>query len=371
MKERIPTRRRLSRRLYLLLGILLIALLAVPGASLYYEYSGGRACARCHEIWQPYMDWHTSTHRNVSCADCHGDLLTLEAGFHLNNIRRLWTHLRNDVPEQIRIKNEEVSRVAERCQKCHQQEFAGWRGGPHSVSYADIFLDQAHNQKRLLIDDCLRCHGLFFEGSIRDLVTPIDTKGPWRLIDPAWAQRPAVPCLTCHQMHREGLPLVKSRLNEHLPGPTQEVYRPSLALFDRRGLLHVSLERLVLPEMRDGARLVKISPDQRQALCYQCHASLAGGEVGSSDDHTPVGVHEGLSCLACHEKHGQKTHASCANCHPRLSNCGLDVETMDTTFKSAQSQHNIHFVKCADCHKRGIPRRRRVGGPVRLATEAH
>ena len=24
---------------------------------------------------------------------------------------------------------------------------------------------------------------------------------------------------------------------------------------------------------------------------------------------------------------------SCANCHPQLSNCGLDVETMDTTFK--------------------------------------
>jgi len=28
---------------------------------------------------------------------------------------------------------------------------------------------------------------------------------------------------------------------------------------------------------------------------------------------------------------------------------------MDTTFFSKQSGHNIHFVKCADCHPKGIP----------------
>jgi len=31
------------------------------------------------------------------------------------------------------------------------------------------------------------------------------------------------------------------------------------------------------------------------------------------------------------------------------------VEKMDTTFASAASQHNIHWVKCADCHQHGIP----------------
>ncbi len=106
------------------------------------------------------------------------------------------------------------------------------------------------------------------------------------------------------------------------------------------------------------ARALLGSPDPRQALCYQCHAPLAGGLVGSGDDRTPVGVHEGLSCLACHLKHGQQTRASCANCHPRLSNCGLDVEKMDTTFLSTASGHNIHFVKCADCHPKGIPHKR-------------
>jgi hypothetical protein len=81
-------------------------------------------------------------------------------------------------------------------------------------------------------------------------------------------------------------------------------------------------------------------------------------QVFSGDDRTPVGVHEGLSCLACHQKHGQTTRASCAACHPRLSNCGLDVETMDTTFKSPQSPHDIHRVACLDCHPQGVPTRK-------------
>jgi len=42
-----------------------------------------------------------------------------------------------------------------------------------------------------------------------------------------------------------------------------------------------------------------------------------------------------------------------------FSNCGLDVETMDTTFKSTASRHNIHFVKCEDCHQSAVPPRRR------------
>jgi hypothetical protein len=113
-----------------------------------------------------------------------------------------------------------------------------------------------------------------------------------------------------------------------------------------------------MPQMREGDRLVKGSPDRRQALCYQCHAPRAGMQVFSGDDRTPVGVHEGLSCLACHQKHGQTTRASCAACHPRLSNCGLDVETMDTTFKSPQSPHDIHRVACLDCHPQGVPTRK-------------
>jgi hypothetical protein len=46
---------------------------------------------------------------------------------------------------------------------------------------------------------------------------------------------------------------------------------------------------------------------------------------------------------------------SCALCHPKLSNCGLDVIKMDTTASSPSSSHNIHRVACRDCHKTGVP----------------
>ena len=108
----------------------------------------------------------------------------------------------------------------------------------------------------------------------------------------------------------------------------------------------VALADLPLPAMREGERQVKISRDPRQALCYQCHAPDATRQVHSGDDRTPLGVHEGLSCYACHENHSMRTRASCATCHPRLSNCGLDVETMDTTFKSTTepAQHSFREV---------------------------
>jgi len=347
------------RRLYTLLGVILVALMVFPGASFYYEYSGGKSCIRCHEIWQPYSDWKSSTHRNVPCSGCHGEVLTLEAGFHVANMRRLVTHLRGQVPEKVRLKDEQLFQTAERCQKCHQQEYANWQAGPHSTTYAKIFLDEKHNTKQLLMDDCLRCHGMHFEGSIQSLVTPIATRGPWKLADPKLANCPAVPCLTCHQMHHEGSPLAKPVPRESVPGANQELVRPSLGLFDRRALAHIPLARLPLPSVREARQLIKISPDQRQALCYQCHAPLATFQVGSGDDRTAIGVHEGLSCFACHSKHQQNTRASCSGCHPRLSNCGLDVEKMDTTFKEPKSRHDIHFVKCLDCHPRGVRRRER------------
>ena len=116
---------------------------------------------------------------------------------------------------------------------------------------------------------------------------------------------------------------------------------------------------LALPAMHEGDRAVKMSPDPRQALCYQCHAPLADTQVHSGDDRTCRSeCTRGCRCFACHDKHKMSTRASCTECHPRLSNCGRDVEKMDTTFFNKQSAHNIHFMKCADCHPKGIPPRK-------------
>jgi hypothetical protein len=39
-----------------------------------------------------------------------------------------------------------------------------------------------------------------------------------------------------------------------------------------------------------------------------------------------------------------------------MSHCGIAVEKMDTTFSNAKSAHNIHWVKCTDCHQHGVPK---------------
>jgi hypothetical protein len=347
-----------ARYLYTAVPAVAALLLLLPASSVYYRSTAGEGCAGCHEIRESYDAWRQSTHRSVSCLACHGDPLTGGIDAHMTDAQRLISHARGRVPEQVRLKGAAVAGMMERCKTCHQQEYADWQAGPHSSTFATFFLDAKHNRARLLMDDCLRCHGAYYEGGIRRLVEPIDTRGPWRIIDPAWAGRPAMPCFACHQIHRPGEPLRKPSQPRPRPATGEEIERPSLALFERRELAHVAATDLPLPAMRDTGGPVKMSTDPRQALCYQCHAPLATRQVGSGDDRTAIGVHEGLSCFACHQKHAQTTRASCSTCHPRLSNCGLDVEKMDTTFLSATSKHNIHFVKCADCHTKGVPKRR-------------
>jgi hypothetical protein len=349
----------LVRRILLVAGLIAIAaLLMVPGTTLYFESGNGTRCTSCHEMQQVFDQWHSSSHRGVGCEKCHGGAFTLDASFHANNMNRAVAHVRGDLPERVEFGNKYVLAMMDRCQTCHRQEYAAWQAGPHSSSFARIFLDKKHNSENMLMDDCLRCHGMYYERGVRDLVAPVDRKGPWRLVPGELANTPSMPCLACHQMHRQGPPLRKTGVEGRVSGPAQEIARPSLAFFDRRTQDYVPVSELPLPAMKEGTRPVRMSRDQRQALCYQCHAPVAAMQVGSGDDRTGIGVHEGISCLACHAQHGQKTRASCASCHPKMSNCGLDVETMDTTFKSASSRHNIHWVKCADCHPKGVPKKK-------------
>src|SRR2546422_11549992 len=98
-----PLHKRILRRLFgswlvATLTLIVVATLVVAAPTVYYERGHGSACASCHEIWQPYTDWHSSPHRKVPCSDCHGNVLTLDAGFHFNNMKRVFTHLRGDVP---------------------------------------------------------------------------------------------------------------------------------------------------------------------------------------------------------------------------------------------------------------------------------
>lgn len=338
----------------------LVACGTIFGASYYYTSQLGKGCASCHEMTTLVGAVHDSAHRSVGCMQCHEASLATK-------LRHVCVHLSGRIPEQIVLREQDVIAMQASCQGCHQHEYASWHAGPHAATFSQIFANPTHNSKRLLMDDCLRCHGMHFQGPIRDLVAPINTLGPWRILPARLADAPTMPCMTCHQVHREDAPL--QRPEKHISLAGQPV-RSSLALYDRRERLHLPAATLAIPQLNDGTHSLQMSQDPRQGICYQCHAPRVpeagseaaakgwGTQAGSGDDRTPMGVHEGLSCRSCHTGHNESAVASCKDCHPKMSNCGRDVEKMDTTFANPASPHNIHWVHCTDCHTKGVPKKK-------------
>jgi hypothetical protein len=341
-------------------SLLLVAFGSIFGASAYYSSERGQGCASCHEMRSYVIEAHDSPHREMNCVECHDASLSAK-------LRHTWVHLTHAWPENIRLREVDVLEMTTNCRRCHQQEYASWQAGPHSAVYTQIFTHPKPDSPLPLMEDCLRCHGMYFGGSIRDLVQPQNTNGPWHLVDAGLANEPTMPCETCHWIHREGSPETKPAGRISVAGAAVPV---SLAFYDRRERMHFAAVDLAIPQLYDGPHALHVSQDPRQAICYQCHAPRSpdagsaaatnswGTQAGSGDDRTPMGVHEGLSCFSCHVGHQQSARASCKTCHPQMSNCGLDVEKMDTSYFSATSSHNIHWVKCADCHRHRIPKKK-------------
>ncbi|HEY2467434.1 MAG TPA: hypothetical protein VGI45_06290 [Terracidiphilus sp.] len=337
-------------------GLFVIALAA--SAPFYLRFQRGQGCESCHEMTAHVNAIHGSAHRNTNCMQCHTASLSAK-------LRHVRVHMTGSALEVTHLRDVDVMEMTAKCQACHQHEFATWQAGPHSANYAQIFTNPVHNAERRLTDDCLRCHGMHFNGAVRDLVQPMNTSGPWHLTQKGREDEPTIPCMACHELHREGSPQARPASRISIATPP---VRDSLAFFDRREQLHFPARLLAIPQLWDESRAVKISPDQRQALCYQCHAPRIsetgtvaasnhwGPQVGSGDDRTPMGVHEGISCFSCHNGHNESATASCKTCHPQMSHCGIDVEKMDTTFANAKSAHNVHWVRCTDCHQHGVPR---------------
>ena len=352
MQRRFGWKARLTGMLVVVLGLVVFANRGYYAGSTY----SGNYCTSCHQIQASYDTWTTSAHRNLDCKECHGSAFTTDVEMHRTNFRHLYYQVSGRIPDRVRLKDAQVDRIAANCVRCHAGTAGQFTAGGHSVGYGPIFTSTKHNTRMLVMDDCLRCHGMFVDGNVTTVVAPIDTRGPWTLVQADWQDRPSIPCLACHQMHRAGTPASPPDYAD----PRGISYQRSaatttLAFYDRRERRHVPLVDLAVPQMTTKGRAVTMSPDARQAMCYQCHAPEATHEVGTADDRTAIGVHEGIGCLGCHTAHTLDARASCANCHPSQSNCNLDVTRMDTTFSNPVSRHNIHFVSCQDCHPSGVP----------------
>jgi hypothetical protein len=332
----------MNRRRLMFLGLALYGLVFVLASGLgsmaYFHFGDPQhTCASCHEMTDVHSGWSASAHRTLHCRSCHGGSLTLDAHALQAHVNRVVQHFAGDPEKPIRLTEAHVLDLQQSCRSCHPQSFADWQSSRHAADYARIFLDPVQNTFEHPAADCLRCHGMFFDGSIEQLVGPLNTTGPWTLVDPAKAKHPTIPCLACHQIHT----------------PAGAGF--AAQLYESRDKVHIAVGALPVPVVTQGDRRVRLSPDPRQRLCTQCHAPDTTHRLGSADDRTPAGVHEGLSCLDCHGTHTLSTRASCVSCHTTGSNCGLDVTKMDTTFLLAASRHNIHTVACRDCHPQGAP----------------
>lgn len=262
----------------------------------------------------------------------------------------LFTHL-SDHPEneQLGMNEEQVLEVSERCVNCHQREYARWSAGKHSTTYADIFLDEEHNKMEPPYWDCFRCHGMYYDGDINDLMQRPDSEGgTWTMLQPEHAEVAAIPCLACHKVHTANEPLL-SATNSTMDNIGRN---PHVSWYIRTDKRHRRADKLRMVEMVDPqGDLVELSNDPTSKLCAQCHSPNAYHEVGTEDDRTPMGVHEGKSCVVCHDPHSHSTENACNKCHTDVSpNCKLNVRTMNTTYFNPESGHNIHFMTCTSCH---------------------
>ncbi len=171
--------RRFLRAVSYLLATLVCLVGVLLAYSSHYERTHGGACASCHEIWQPYSDWHTSAHRGVPCADCHGDVFTLNAGFHINNMRRVFAHLSWRSSRQAAPAQQRCVRHGAALPQLPRRGIRGLASERRTAPATRIFFSTPiTTTSKLLMDDCLRCHGMHFEGGIRDLVTPLNTVRP-------------------------------------------------------------------------------------------------------------------------------------------------------------------------------------------------
>lgn len=344
----------LNKIVILLLSLFIGFALLFGGYARWNAANPEKTCARCHEINPSVGEWQHSAHRGVRCTECHGTAMSNGIHSLKEKAGMVFSHLDGKKkPEEIRMNEKQVLELSDRCAKCHQSEYKKWLSGGHSANYASIFMNGKHNLAETPYWACLRCHGMFYDGNIKTLLQkPDKADGIWKLKNPEQALLPTMPCLACHGIHNENAPLGEAVRYDEPRGIfySRAQRNPAISWYVRDTKMHIRADRLMQITMFSGSDTVRVASDPGTKLCLQCHSPNFRHQAGSEDDRTPTGVHEGISCVACHVPHSNDARNSCTTCHPAISNCGLDVAKMNTTYLNPDSPNNIHSVSCKGCH---------------------
>ncbi|MDR1644649.1 MAG: hypothetical protein LBS05_02320 [Tannerellaceae bacterium] len=285
-------------------------------------------CAACHEISPSHATWMQSAHADVRCIDCHGTALS--QGLH--SLREkgamLLSHWSGDKRhEEIRLSEEQMLDLINRCAECHRAEYAGWQASGHAATYREIFTDLEHNRMEKPYADCFRCHGMFYEGDLHTLMSLEGNPEDWYIYDERQADRPAITCLSCHEIHTPN-PVSRRKA----PAETADLSdkAPYTALYLRSDKMHLRSDRLIPVTMLLGDSILRTATDPGTLLCMQCHAPNSRHQAGSGDDRTTLGEHAGKSCLGCHSPHSMRT----PRVYPSIHGKGGDGLSSGRTYSS-------------------------------------
>jgi hypothetical protein len=342
----------MNRNFFIIATVTVAVLLIITGYTTWNNLDPKYTCAKCHEIAPSHSSWQGSAHANVQCVECHGTALS--DGFHSlqEKTGMFVTHLRREINyKDIRLSEEQALQTADRCIRCHQAEHAGWLASGHAVNYREIFMNADHNKMEKPYWDCFRCHGMFYDGHINDLMNLDGEPSAWTIKNKKQELRSAIPCLACHQIHSDNPVTERYVASQDTTG--RSLRNPRTALYMRADKMYLRSDRLTPVVMQENGQPVNRAIDPNTLLCQQCHAPDHQRRAGSQDDRTPIGVHEGISCTACHKVHSNDTRESCMQCHSEVSkNCRIDVRKMNTTYLSKNSSHDIHRLTCVSCHEK-------------------
>ena len=163
--------RKILNRISIILGLLLVVFIVF---NVFWDTASPQTtCASCHEIESSSAVWAHSGHRSFICRECHGTVFSNGLHSLSEKGRMVIHHFTGTRLKDIGLDETQVVEMLDNCKRCHETENAKWISGGHSAPYTAIFLNVKHNSREQPNPDCLRCHGMYFEGSIQDLVSPI------------------------------------------------------------------------------------------------------------------------------------------------------------------------------------------------------
>lgn len=310
-----------KRVVFLLIGIGCV-LVGIGSYKAVYSINPDYTCGQCHEIQKSCTAWRSSSHGDVACMDCHGTALSNGLTGLTEKMSMVYVHFtQKKTNEDVFLTEKQSLDMAKRCAKCHGAEEKAWSSGAHSTTYKDIFMDEVHNQMEKPYWDCFRCHGMFYDGDINNLMT-LDGKDPakWHIKEAEQAGRPTITCLACHQVHasQPRSAAYKDLSTEKRGQLLKKTSHPGTALYMRAEKRHMPSADLMQVKMYRQDTLVRISEDTNVKLCMQCHSPNGVHALGSEDDKTPVGTYEGMSCMDCHDPHSNKVKNEYRNVHLSL-----------------------------------------------------